>query len=43
MVGAEAYELVDSLNFKPKMLERKSIIERIADKIKWLIDTFIGG
>lgn len=36
-------EIVDSLSFKPKILERKPIIERIADKIKSFIDTFIEG
>ncbi len=36
-------EIVDSLNFKPKILERKPIIERVADKIKSFIDTFIEG
>ncbi|SEP15974.1 type I restriction enzyme, R subunit, partial [Nitrosomonas oligotropha] len=36
-------EIVDSLNFKPKILERKPIIERVGDKIKSFIDTFIEG
>ncbi len=36
-------EIVDSLNFKPKILERKPIIERVADKIKAFIDTFVEG
>ncbi len=36
-------EIVDSLNFKPKILERKPVIERVADKIKAFIDTFIEG
>jgi len=36
-------EIVDSLNFKPKILERKPIIERVADKIKSFIDTFVEG
>jgi type I restriction enzyme R subunit len=36
-------EIVDSLSFKPRILERKPIIERIADKIKSFIDTFIEG
>ena len=36
-------EIVDSLNFKPKILERKPIIKRVADKIKSFIDTFIEG
>ncbi|MBP6368102.1 MAG: type I restriction endonuclease subunit R [Nitrosomonas sp.] len=36
-------EIVDTLNFKPKILERKPIIERVADKIKSFIDTFVEG
>lgn len=36
-------EIVDSLNFKPKILERKPIIQRVADRIKSFIDTFIEG
>lgn len=36
-------EIVDSLNFKPKILERKSVIGRVADKIKSFIDTFLEG
>ena len=36
-------EIVSSLTFKPKILERKPIIERVADKIKAFIDTFIEG
>lgn len=36
-------EIVDSLNFRPRILERKPIIQRIADKIKSFIDTFIEG
>ncbi len=36
-------EIVSSLAFKPKALERKPIIERIAGKIKEFIDTFIEG
>lgn len=36
-------EIVGSLSFKPKALERKPIIERIADKIKDFIDTFVEG
>jgi len=36
-------EIVDTLNFKPKILERKPIIERVADKIKAFIDTFVEG
>jgi type I restriction enzyme R subunit len=31
------------LNFKPKILESKTIVERIKDKIQAFIDTFIEG
>ncbi len=36
-------EIVDALNFKPKILERKPIVQRVAEKIKSFIDTFIEG
>lgn len=36
-------EIVDSLNFKPKIRERKPIIERVGERIKSFIDTFIEG
>ncbi len=36
-------EIIDMLNFKPKMLQRKSIIERAADKIRVFIDTLLEG
>ncbi len=36
-------EIVTALSFKPKILERKPIIERVGDKIKAFIDTFIEG
>jgi len=36
-------EIADSLDFQPKILERKPVITRIADKIKEFIDTFIEG
>jgi len=36
-------DISDTLNFKPKILQRKTILERIADKIKAFIDTFIEG
>ena len=36
-------EIVGTLNFKPKIRERKPIIERVADKIKSFIDTFVEG
>lgn len=36
-------EIVNSLNFKPKILERKTTIDRVSEKIKLFIDTFIEG
>ena len=36
-------EIVSALSFKPKARQRKSIIERVADKIKAFINTFIEG
>jgi len=36
-------EIVDSLSFKPKILERKSILERVGDKIQAFINTYIEG
>lgn len=36
-------ENIDSLKFKPKILERKPVIERVADKITAFIDTFVEG
>ncbi|MDO8262013.1 MAG: type I restriction endonuclease subunit R [Gallionella sp.] len=36
-------EIVEALSFKPKILERQSILERIADKIQAFIDTFVEG
>jgi type I restriction enzyme R subunit len=36
-------EIVDALDFKPKILERKSILERVADKIQEFINTFVEG
>ena len=36
-------EIVDTLNFNPKIRERKPIIGRVADKIKSFIDTFVEG
>ena len=36
-------EIVEALSFKPKILERKSILERVADKIQDFIHTFIEG
>ena len=36
-------EIVKALDFQPKILERKSILERVADKIQIFINTFIEG
>ena len=36
-------EIVDTLNFKPKILERKPIIERVADKINRLLISLLRG
>ncbi len=36
-------EIVEALTFKPKILERKSILERVAEKIQDFINTFIEG
>ncbi len=36
-------EIVNALNFKPKILERKAIVERIADEIQDFISTYIEG
>lgn len=36
-------KIVDVLTYKPKILERKAILERVAAKIKEYIDTFIEG
>lgn len=36
-------EIVGTLTYKPKILERKTILQRIAEKIRAFIDTFIEG
>jgi type I restriction enzyme, R subunit len=36
-------EIAESLTFKPKILERKSTLERVSDKIQNFIMTFIDG
>ncbi|MDT7849399.1 type I restriction endonuclease subunit R [Methylophilus sp. VKM B-3414] len=36
-------EIVEALSFKPKILERKTILERVADKIQNFITTFVEG
>lgn len=37
------HEIVKALNFQPKILERKTILERVTDKIQLFINTFIEG
>ena len=37
------HEIADSFAFKPKILERKSILERVSKKIKEFINTFVDG
>lgn len=36
-------EIIESLTFKPKALERKPILIRVAEKIQGFIDTFVEG
>jgi len=36
-------DIIESLKSKPKILERRSIIERTTDKILEFIETFIEG
>ena len=36
-------EIVEALSFKPKILDRKSILERVSDKIQDFINTFVEG
>jgi type I restriction enzyme R subunit len=36
-------EIVDALDFTPRILERKNIVQRIAAKIKIFVDTFYEG
>lgn len=36
-------DIVDTLKVKPKILERKKVVERVSDKIYAFIDTFISG
>ena len=36
-------EIVEALSFKPMILERKSVLERVADKIQEFINTFVEG
>jgi type I restriction enzyme R subunit len=35
--------VVKALTFKPKILERKSVIARVKDKIMAFIETFVEG
>ncbi|WP_338240065.1 type I restriction endonuclease subunit R, partial [Persicobacter diffluens] len=36
-------DIVDALSFKPKILERKKIVERVTNKMMGLVDTFFKG
>jgi type I restriction enzyme R subunit len=36
-------DIINALEFQPKILERKTIVERIAEKFKLFIDTFVEG
>jgi type I restriction enzyme R subunit len=36
-------EIKDALSYQPKVLERKSILGRVAEKIQAFIDTFVEG
>ena len=36
-------EIASSLNFKPRILEYKSVIQHVAGKMKSFIDTFVKG
>jgi type I restriction enzyme, R subunit len=36
-------EIKDALNYQPKVLERKTILGRVAEKIENFINTFIEG
>jgi len=36
-------DIVDMLQVKPKILERKSVVQRITDKIISFVETFING
>jgi type I restriction enzyme R subunit len=36
-------EIIDALNQKPRILERKGVLERVGERIKQFIDTFVDG
>lgn len=36
-------QIIESLDFKPKLLERSGIIQRVKDLVKNYVDTFIDG
>lgn len=36
-------DIVDMLEVKPKILERKSVVQRVTDKILGFVETFING
>jgi type I restriction enzyme R subunit len=35
--------LVNALNYQPKVLERKVVIQRVKERLQTFIDTFIEG
>ena len=37
------HEIKEALSYKPRVLERKTILDRVADRIQDFIDTFIEG
>lgn len=39
----ERDDVIKSLNFKPKLLERKKIATRVIDKVMNFVETFING
>jgi type I restriction enzyme R subunit len=39
----KAQDIGNALSFKPKILERKTILQRVGDKIQDFINTFIEG
>ncbi|MFI0489834.1 MAG: type I restriction endonuclease subunit R, partial [Yersinia sp. (in: enterobacteria)] len=36
-------EIIDALNQKPRILERKGVLERVGERIKQFIETFVDG
>jgi type I restriction enzyme R subunit len=39
----KSQDIGNALSFKPKILERKTILQRVGDKIQDFINTFIEG